>query len=202
MKRFPVITLSVLALAIAALRADLASALVYDRNRILSGELWRIVTCNWVHFSMSHFAYDALGFGVAGSLIELRGVTGFGWFCLLATALIGSVVFLTQSDLQIFGGLSGIATGAIVFLSLHGLRERTAWRWVCLLALVAIAVKMGFEFATGQLAFAQSESILIKVVPQSHLAGALAAVLVWWAKRPALANSRIPHCLGWRGNLE
>lgn len=166
-----------MAAAIAGSGAEAAAVLVYDRDLILSGELWRIVTGNWVHFSKSHFAYDLLAFGLAGSLIELRGHRGFGWFCFLSPVLICFSVFLTQPQLQIFGGLSGIATGAMVLLSLHGLRERTAWRWICLLALLAIAVKTGLEFATGQMGFAGSDAVVIRAVPESHVAGALSAIV-------------------------
>jgi len=178
--RFPIITLGVLALAvIAGLWTDAAPALVYNRHQILSGEVWRIVTCNWVHFSWSHFIYDVLAFALAGSLIELRGHPGFGWVCLLSPTLIGLAVFLTQPDLELFGGLSGLATGSAVFLSLHGLREHNAWRWICWFALAVIAVKIGLEFATGQLAFAQSGALALKPVPASHVAGGLSATLVW-----------------------
>ena len=120
--KFPVVTLDVvlLAAAVAGFGAGAASALVYDRNRIISGELWRLITGNWVHFSKTHFAYDVLAFGIAGSWIELRGHRGFGLFCLLSAALVGLTVFLARPDLEIFGGLSGLATGATVLLCLHG----------------------------------------------------------------------------------
>jgi len=196
--RFPIITLGVLALAvITGLWTDAASALVYNRHQILSGEVWRIVTCNWVHFSSSHFAYDVLAFALAGSLIELRGHPGFGWVCLLSPTLIGLAVFLTQPDLELFGGLSGMATGSAVFLSLHGLREHNAWRWICWFALAVIAVKIGLEFATGQLAFAQSGALALKPVPASHVAGGLSGALVWFFTRESSnLQNRTEQCCG------
>src|SRR5204863_7874407 len=75
-------------------------------------------------------------------------------------------------------GLSGLATGAIAFLSLHGLRERASWRWICLLALTAVALKTAVEFVTGQPIFAHSETLAIKPVPEAHIAGALVALLI------------------------
>ena len=45
-------------------------ALVYDRSAILTGELWRLVTGHWVHFSASHLFYDVT---VLGSLpLDIR----------------------------------------------------------------------------------------------------------------------------------
>ena len=154
MKRLPGITCVMLAAA--AIVASAPDAMVYDRNRIVSGELWRLLTCNWVHFSNSHFAYNLLAFGLAGSLIESQRYPGLGYLCLFSPVLIGLSVFLTQPDLQIFGGLSGVATGAMVLLSLHGFREDKGRGWLYLLVLMGIAVKIGFEFITGNLVFAES----------------------------------------------
>jgi rhomboid family GlyGly-CTERM serine protease len=167
------------ALAIAIVGAETQAVLIYDRDAILAGEFWRLITSNWIHFSVTHLAYDLMVFGIAGTVIELRRHAGFGWFCLLAPVLIGATVFLTRPDLHVFGGLSGLGTGAIVFLVLHGLRQRGAWRWICVAALAAIAIRVGFEFAGAQPIFASGEGMEIRTVPESHAAGGIAAVLVW-----------------------
>jgi rhomboid family GlyGly-CTERM serine protease len=184
MRRFPVVTFAVLAIAaVVSAWPPAIATLVYDRNQILSGEVWRIIACNWVHFSGSHLAYNFVAFAIAGSLIELRGHPGLGWLCFLCSPLIGSVVFLTQPHVEFFGGLSGLATAAIVFLCLHGLHDRSAWRWVCFLGLAGIALKITFEFATGDLAFAESAAIPIKPMPESHIAGTLTALICWCRTR-------------------
>jgi len=181
---FPFITLSVaLPAFICAFWTEAASTLIYQRHAILAGEWWRILTGNWVHLSWSHFVYDVLVFGLAGAWIELRGYRGFGWFCALSPALIGLAVFVAEPDLELFGGLSGVATGAIVLLCLNGLGERRAWSVICCCILVAIVLKTVFEFATGQMAFAHSGIIPLKPVPTSHLAGGLTAALVFMRYR-------------------
>jgi rhomboid family GlyGly-CTERM serine protease len=182
--KFPVATFVVVAAALVA--GFDQSALVYDRAQILSGELWRLITCNWVHFSASHVAYDLLVFGIAGSFIELRRCRGFGSFCMIAPAVIGAMVFISRADVQLFGGLSGLATGAIVFLALHGVRERGAWRCICAAALVAVVAKLAFEFYSAQPLFIGASIVQIRTVPESHLAGAVVAGAVW------LKNLKVP----------
>ena len=179
--KFPIATLVVIlpALAVAAVGGKTQAALIYDRNTVLAGEFWRLITANWVHFSVSHLAYDLLAFGIAGSLIELRRHAGFGWFCLLAPGLTGVTVFLTRPDLQFFGGLSGLGTGAIVFLALHGLRQRGVWSWICVAALAAVATRVGFEFGGAAPILASGEGMEIRTVPESHVAGGIAAALIW-----------------------
>src|SRR6266704_2244105 len=119
MRRVPVITLAVVVAAVAVqLWPGAVSALVYDRQRVLGGEAWRLMSANWVHFSVSHVLYDVLAFGMGGALIELRGYKPFGLFCLLSPVVVGCAVLVGARDTSIFGGLSGLATGAITFLCL------------------------------------------------------------------------------------
>lgn len=177
MKRFPIFTVAVIALSMAAALSP--SMLVYDRERIISGELWRNFTCNLVHFSSNHLTYNALVFGVVGWLMESRAYREFGWLCLLSPGFIGLSVFLTRPDLQFFGGLSGLATAAVVLLALRGLRERNPWPCIAVLALGATAIKIVVEFSSGHLIFADSRVLPMKPVPEAHLAGAFCAAVIW-----------------------
>jgi rhomboid family GlyGly-CTERM serine protease len=177
-KRFPTITVAVIALSIIA--TFIPSILVYDRERIIAGELWRIFTCNLVHFSISHFAYNALIFGWAGWFIEARGYRGFGWLCAFCPPVVGGTVFVAHPDLQIVGGLSGMATAAFTLLALHGLREPRPWPYIALVALGAMVIKFAFEFWTDELFFARSSTVLMKPVTEGHVAGAVCSVVIWF----------------------
>ncbi len=176
--KVPAVTLSVVAMAalVAICGAEAEGALVYDRYRIADGELWRLITCNWVHFSKSHLAYDVAAFGIAGSLLEMRSHRGFGWFCLLAPGVIGASVFVTCPNLMIFGGLSGLATGAIVLLATHGLREPGPWRCICLLALAAVAMKTAMELLTRDTVFMRGGGL--RAAPEAHIAGSVVALMI------------------------
>ena len=101
-------------------------------------------TGHWVHFSTSHLVYDLLALGIAGWIIEARGLPHFGWLCLLAPWLISAVLLLFEPQMKLFGGLSALATTAIVYLALFGLHDAAPWRWVCLAALLGIAGKIYF----------------------------------------------------------
>lgn len=71
----------------------LSDLLVYDRQAILSGELWRLLTAPFAHFSASHILWDILVFGSAGFAIETERYRGFWMVCILS-AIIPSLVFL------------------------------------------------------------------------------------------------------------
>ena len=156
-----------------------APLMVYDRAAILSGEVWRLFTGNWVHFSLSHLVYDSATLGIVGWMIERRGYPYYKRLYILAPILIGVGLFAAQPDLQFYGGLSGMACGAVVYLTLHGLREDGPWRWICLTVLLLTSGKIVLESLTNGFAVVQVDNIPFAPVPLSHVLGALTALLIF-----------------------
>ena len=183
-RQVPIVTLLVVAAAIATyVIPGLASQMVYDRAAILSGEVWRLLTGNWVHFSARHLLYDLLALGIAGWIIERRGYPYFGLLCVLSAISIGTVLLAMRPEVQSYGGLSGVATGAIIYLALQGLKEPAPWRWICIAALVLIAGKVLLESTTGRFIIAATGGVPFVPLPLSHIVGGLtAALLFWWSR--------------------
>src|SRR5580692_5128194 len=120
-RRLPVVTMLVVGGALlVAVFPGWASWLVYDRAAICSGEIWRMFTGHWIHFSSSHLVYDLLALGVAGWIIEAKGLPHFAPLCLIAPWLISAALLVLEPHLEVFGGLSALATTAIVYLTLFG----------------------------------------------------------------------------------
>jgi rhomboid family GlyGly-CTERM serine protease len=179
-RRLPLITsLLVGGGVVIALFPGWSSWLVYDRSAILSGQIWRMFTGHWVHFSTSHLVYDLLALGIAGSIIETQRLPNFGWMCLLAPWFISAVLLCFEPQMKCFGGLSALATTVIVYLALFGLHDAGPWRWVCLAALLGITGKIIFEMTTGRMIFATTGNISVAVSATSHLTGALIALLFY-----------------------
>jgi rhomboid family GlyGly-CTERM serine protease len=172
------------ACAVAAyLSPSLGAILIYDRPAILAGELWRLITGHWVHFSASHLLFDVVVFGASGWLIESRGYRYFPALCGVAASSIGLAMLAALPGMAQYGGLSGVAMASTVYLALHGRREASPWRWICagILALgigKLLADVVGDGFALIDL---QDEAVVN--VPMSHFVGAAAglAVYLWSA---------------------
>ena len=140
-------------------------------------------TGHWVHFSTSHLVYDLLALGIAGWIIETQKLPHFGWLCLLAPWLISAVLLWFEPQMKLFGGLSALATTAIVYLALFGLHDAAPWRWVCLATLLGIAGKIIFETTTGRMIFVTTDNVPVAVSVASHISGVLIALLFYgWAK--------------------
>ena len=169
------VTLAIVVSATAAyLCPPLAAALEYNRGAILEGEIWRLVTGPLAHFSGDHLFFNVFVFAAAGYLAERKRPRFLAGLC-LASALASSFFLLFLSPgIEVFGGLSGIATMAVVFLAVDEIRaeSRSALLWSLVLALTM--GKIILETALGSPLFAAGEGVV--VVPSAHVTGALTAL--------------------------
>jgi len=165
---------------VVALAPRWASWLIYDRSAILSGQLWRMWTGHWVHFSTNHLVCDVTALGLAGWMVEARGGPRFGWFCVLAPWVISAAALVFEPRMNLCGGLSGLATAMMILAALCGLSDAPPWRWVCLAALPGMAGKILFEAATGHGVFVTVNGVPVVVSITGHVAGAATALAFWW----------------------
>jgi rhomboid family GlyGly-CTERM serine protease len=163
----------------------LSNLFVYDRREILNGELWRILTAPLVHFSASHIFWDILIFGIAGFAIQMSGFPCF-WIVCGFTAFIPGIIFLVAfPDLEYYGGLSGLATGAAAYFCLCRLFGKRKERFIWLFILVFMGIKILVEATMDVSIFAQADSIPFRVLPSVHIVGylgALAATMWTWLR--------------------
>ena len=156
---------------------SLACGLEYDRIAIASGELWRIATCQWTHWSLNHFLWDALVFLSLGTLCERYSRRGFA-VCLVASAvLIPLTVWFWLPGMLQFRGLSGIDSALFVLLTvqLAGTKGRSmAAVAICLLA--AFVLKTYFEVAFNDTIFVDSHGAFVPV-PLAHAVGGAVGLL-------------------------
>ena len=155
------------------------NALVYDRPAIAAGELWRLLTAHWVHFSYSHLLSNLAVLVATGWLIEARGRRDPVGLYALAASSIGITLFVAQPDLRIFGGGSGVAYAFVTYLGLRGLRDAGRWRWLCVALLAVVGAKLLAEQVWGWSVVARDPDASFVTVPLSHAAGVAAGTSLW-----------------------
>ncbi|HUS35103.1 MAG TPA: rhombosortase [Verrucomicrobiae bacterium] len=169
MKRVPVITLTIIAGALLIAGAPaLQELLVYDREKILGGEFWRLSTGHFVHLSREHLVWDVAAFAMIGASIEGKEIRRFGLLCLIAPWLISICSLVLEPQMNRYAGLSALAMAALVFFAL-----RQNSRSVAGTVLALAAAKITFELAAGASIFIEAASPEIRVASLSHLVGAL-----------------------------
>lgn len=177
----------------AALAGSAPELFLWSREAIARGEWWRLFTGHWVHFSGSHAGWNLLVLGVAGAALEWLRPGALARYTLLAAALIGAGLWWLAPAMHTYGGLSGIATGAVALLALTWAEREVRVQPWCYGALALIAGKLAGEAATDLAFFASWSDVAIRPSAAAHVLGAAAAALFYVGgrlTRPSPAASR------------
>lgn len=170
-----------LGLAAAALLAQwlpgAAEWAAYQREGVLQGELWRIVTGHFVHFSAAHLANNLVVLLPAAWLVETRHRADFAPLLLGSAISIGLAVLIGEPGIADYRGASGVALAFLVYACLSGLQERGRWRDVCIAVLAIVVAKCVAEGAGWQLREWQANEGFVPLAV-SHFAGAATGGLV------------------------
>ena len=173
---------------------QISELLVYDRQAILSGELWRLLTAPCVHFSASHMFWNLAVFGAAGCAIEAAGYRGLWLVCGFAAGIPSLIFLQTLPELERYGGLSGLATGAVAYFCLCRAFKTRRTRTIWLVILAVTGTKILVEVAMDAPIFVQTDRILFRVLPSVHIfgyLGALAAIVWTWPNKSIHLSSAI-----------
>lgn len=165
-----------------SLLPDAGAGLAYQRDLIATGELWRLITGHFVHWSHSHLLWDVCTFLALGVVCELRSRERLV-ACLVASAIaIPGAVWLLLPELELYAGLSGIDSA--LFALLGGELAHEQWKRgnsaalaIALVFCLAFVLKTGFEMTNGGTVFVGDLAPGIVSVPLAHLVGALMGLL-------------------------
>lgn len=142
---------------------NVATLLQYDRAAILHGEVWRLITGHFVHWSIGHLAWDLAAFLILGAICMRRR-----WLfvtVILATAIVVSMFLLMACpEVAQYRGLSAIDS-ALWLWAVFIVGERRVGLALTLLSL--FAAKLMIESA-GVALFVGG----ITLLPVVHLIGA------------------------------
>jgi rhomboid family GlyGly-CTERM serine protease len=152
-------------------------------ERSASGELWRLWSGHWVHFSASHLGWNLAVILVVGAWLEHLRPGLLLRHALLAAPLLSIALLAFEPNLRVYGGLSGLATGVVVLLALHQLRTPDSVRllWAGVLALVAVKAFSDTSHASPWLA--RYEQTGVRTSAFAHAAGAISATLHYLTER-------------------
>ena len=154
----------------------------YDRAAVEAGELWRIVTCHYVHVNLSHLVWDLTALMALGLLFEVKLRKSFAVSLLAATVTIPLAVYALQPDLLYYCGLSGLDTAAYTLCACYvlqtALEEKRPLTFLLMCtAFGALAFKIAYEFHTGLTLFADPQGTALAPVPLAHIIGGAIGIL-------------------------
>jgi rhomboid family GlyGly-CTERM serine protease len=191
LKTIPWLTVTTASLTLSLAGASLGGFAQYDRRAILRGELWRLVTGHFSHWSLSQLGYDLFAFVVLGAICEPRGRRLLATVMVATTALVSLFLLLFRADVETYRGVSAIDS-ALWMLAVLRLGERRP-RVAAALAAMFLA-KVGIESSHGAV-FAEGFAVL----PVVHLIGAAVGIMAAWRSpqtrsRTFSPRQRSPSC--------
>ncbi len=193
-------TTALLAVAAVAIYSSgwLTELCQYDRAGIERGELWRLFSGNFAHWSGGHLFWDLAVFALLGILISTRHRIATMFLLVLSCIAISASVYLIHPSMLYYRGLSGIDSALFIYFwldltsaSLKSNDYKIAFAGVLLI--IALAGKTVFEVASGSNLFVVSDNFV--PVAAAHVAGILTGVMVFagsWLFR---------SCHSWRRRL-
>ncbi len=161
--------------------------LQYDRAAIASGELWRIITSHWVHWSFDHFLWCTVTFVALGCVCER--ISRKGYIVTLAASIfvIPAVLWLADPEMVLYRGLSGLASAVFIFGAAMVMRTsylNKDWPVLYLSGFAGFGLigKILFEYISGETLFVNSQA-LFTPAPLVHLAGGVVGLAVYFKFR-------------------
>ena len=161
-----------LAAALVALQAipDAASWMRYDRGGVAQGELWRILSANFIHLGWGHLTLNVAGL-IAIAWLFAEDYPLVSWVVILVVCSIATSagLYAFNPEIEWCVGLSG---------ALHGLFVAGAVAWVAhtprfgIGLLLGVAAKIAYEQFAGAMPFSE-DTVGGPVVTDAHLWGAI-----------------------------
>ncbi|MGQ4276591.1 rhombosortase [Pseudidiomarina sp. E22-M8] len=164
---WPLLTLTVLMLAIMLLPSAWQEQLVMSRSSLEQGGWWQLASSQLVHHSWSHFGVNLAGLLLWWLLYAESLEVKFWWIGFFLMLLTSSTAqWLFDPSVQFYAGFSGTLYGLFTWGAIRDCLER---RWTGAIILAGIIFKLIWDATTQQSAGG------IAVV--AHLGGVIAAVI-------------------------
>lgn len=153
----------------------------YQREAVLQGEIWRLVTGHFVHLGASHLLLNLAGLGLVAMLFG-PGLNRTDWWWLLTGALAAMAAgfLVLEPQLVWYVGLSGLLHGLILGGAVLDLGFGCRARMVLI---GVVLVKLAWEQVYGALPFtadAAGGPVVVAAHLYGGLGGLLAGALRYW----------------------
>ena len=178
-KRLPYITLILTAVALSIhIYHPLRPHLIYTRAALSDGDLWRLISCHWVHLNADHLLWSSMTFFFLGSVCEFIARARYVITLSISVIFIPIAIWLIMPDLEVYGGLSGLDCSLYsLLIALFIKREWHSQNWFWIICytilIVLLPAKIIYEMSSGLTIFVNNIHTDMAPVPLSHLVGGL-----------------------------
>ncbi len=159
----------------------------YDRDAILYGEVWRLLSGNFLHLGNMHLLLNLAGLALIWMFFGARFSHGQWIVIVLVTSIAtGAGLLVFTPDVGLYVGLSGALHGYFVAGCMAEIRLKLREGWWLL---IAITLKLAWEQWSGPLPGTASLAGG-EVIVDAHLFGAIAGLAARLLKPRSPVNYR------------
>lgn len=174
LRHYPIIAIVAVILSCAVVGDELTLLLRFEREAIIEGELYRLLTAHIVHLNWAH-ALMNIAAAVIGWYLLRDSMSSQQWILsIVICGLVISILLFCMPELKWYVGFSGIVHG----LMLQGLVFEKHLRFVSKTLLIfALLLKVFYELWQGS-SSADIELIGDNIIVEAHLFGLLAGLVM------------------------
>lgn len=170
----PVLIIIGLALLAFIYEKALITTLIYHREYITQGEIWRLISGHFFHTNQNHLILNLAGivllWALHGQYYQLRWYLLFFIFSAIFTS---TGIYFTSPDLLTYVGLSGILHGVLVIGAIADIKHKLLSGY---LLLIGLLIKILNEQIFGE----SKEMVALinaQIAIDAHLWGAISGVI-------------------------
>ncbi|MCK5682925.1 rhombosortase [bacterium] len=155
----------------------------YNKLAIGNGQIWRLITCHFTHFTTSHFFWDFLTFFFLAIFCELQGSKRFMFTTLVSVFLISISLWFIDPTLMYYRGLSGLCSALYILFALICLsnaKKNLGGQAIAYMFIFFFIVKTLYELSLTSTVFVSSLGVGVVPIPLSHLVGAIAGLIGYY----------------------
>lgn len=167
------IAITILAVLFYLFEQQLFSTLVYQKNAIDNGEIWRVFTGHLFHTNLNHLLLNLAGLWLLWSLHGQYYKPLQYVFLVLISALVTSMGIYYFSDIKQYVGLSGLLHGVFIWGAVLDIVNKLKSGYLLLIGVVAKVAHEQVYGASDDVASLIDANVAI----DAHLWGAIGGIL-------------------------
>ena len=152
---------------------SVAALLIYDREAIIDGEIWRLFSSIFIHLSLTHLVLNLLVFIVLSFFLKNNNI--FMLLYLIMLLFQGIILFVFDKNMMYYGGISGMNYAFIFYLGLSYCSPSNIEKSMIQIGLLLLSVKVILEFFNYSLLVNYIEKETFTVSSLSHIVGIVIA---------------------------
>lgn len=157
---------------------DTQALLEYQRQAILNGELWRLLSGHLTHINQPHLLLNIGGL----SLVWIMGsshLTLRDWLIstLFIALFISCALLLLDPEIEWYRGFSGVLHGLFVYVASKYLKTRP---YFAILLITALLGKIVYESFSGQMPW-YGDHTDFAIITQAHVYGGVGGLIIAFA---------------------